>query len=75
MEVIQGAKELDSMKRNCCKTKFIYLHSDCHPLKPTWCKYHSDGFIIIECSECGKEIIKIAVQDSQQDTTGASAND
>lgn len=59
MEIIYRVKELgDLLKKHYVSAQFVYFHSKCHPSKPVWCKYHSDGFIIIECSECEKEIIK-----------------
>ncbi len=39
----------------------LYLHSGCHPTKPTWARFEpEEGLIIITCSECDKEIIRIA---------------
>ncbi len=57
-------KELSKMSCSvpkCTCGGILYLHSKCHPEEPVWCSYHPDGFIIVRCSICEKEIAKIQV--------------
>ena len=66
METIKTTKELDELLKNTEALDVVYIHSECHLASPTWCKYHADGFIIIECAKCGLEIIKIGVDNNCQ---------
>lgn len=61
---IQTRPYLDTLRctvPNCDCGGILYWHSTCHPQSPTWTKYHPDGFVEIECAECGTSLIKIAV--------------
>jgi hypothetical protein len=57
----QDLNAMNCQEPNCNCKGILYLHAQCHPEEPTWCCYHPDGFIIVECSICHKEAVKILV--------------
>lgn len=38
----------------------LWMHSNCHPEKPTWARYEN-GTLRIECSKCKREILTVGV--------------
>jgi hypothetical protein len=50
----------EKLSCECCgEDGPMYFHSLCHPKSPTWCVMHGDYTFVIECAECGKEIVRI----------------
>jgi hypothetical protein len=49
-----------------CDSSVLWLHSRCHPEAPTWTRYHRDGFLIVTCSVCEMEIVKILVAEDER---------
>lgn len=43
----------------------LVIRSKCHPAEPIWAAYR-DGGLTLNCSKCGREIIRIAIA-SQED--------
>jgi hypothetical protein len=42
-------------------SKWMYLHSKCHPSSPTWVRLGSGGRHIVECAECRKLVTAFRV--------------
>lgn len=56
-------EDLDLVRCECgrpgCEETMI-IHGKCHFGEPTWCVYF-DGELIVRCSVCAKEIVRIKV--------------
>lgn len=43
----------------------IFMHARCHPwVKPSVSYKFGDGFLRVECSECGRPVVNIKVADA-----------
>ena len=63
MEIL-GSHELDQLSQRCDRCdalEGVFLHSECHPEAPMWCKYYG-GILALECSACGKIVVCIFVR-------------
>jgi len=44
------------------KEEWLVLHSACHPDSPTWARINDEGGIVMECAECGKDIVRLVLE-------------
>ena len=44
------------------KEEWLVLHSACHPESPTWARINDAGGIVMECAQCGKDIVRLVLE-------------
>lgn len=67
-DVMDGfACQSEDCDHDLCLGEATYLHSACHPGKPTWVRY-LNGVAEVLCAVCEQQVIAIAVADETQES-------